>query len=125
MIVGIGIDLVDIPRFTAALDRHGDRLRRRLFTEAEQLYCESRPSPAASLAARFAAKEAFLKALGTGLAEGLRWTDVEVVALPGGRPALSLKGSAAEHLARLGATGHWLTLTHTDTAAAATVILEK
>lgn len=125
MIVGIGMDLVDIPRFALALERHGDRIRRRLFTEAEQQYCAARPSPPASLAARFAAKEAFMKAIGTGLAEGLRWTDVEVISLAGGRPALRLSGVAAEHLARLGATTHWLTLTHTAAAAAATVILEK
>lgn len=125
MIVGIGMDLVEVRRFEAALDRHGERLLRRLFTDAERQYCESRPSPTASLAARFAAREAFLKALGTGLAAGIRWTEIEVVRLEGGGPGFRLSGAAAGHFARLGATVAWLTLTHTDSTAAATVVIER
>src|SRR5437773_47755 len=95
MIVGIGFDLVAIQRFTRFLNRHGDRGVQRLFTTAESEYCLTHADPTPSLSARFAAKEAFYKALGTGLGQAGGWRDVEVVRLSSGRPRLMLHGRAA------------------------------
>ncbi len=123
MIVGLGLDLVSIPRFEAFLERRGERGLRRVFTPGELEYCRSLPAPAASFAARFAAKEAFLKAVGTGLS-GLCWTDVEVVRAPSGEPALRLHGGAAERARGRGATTSHLSLSHTGELAGAVVVLE-
>lgn len=93
-VLGVGVDIVEIERIRALVDRYGERFLKRVFTEAERHYCESRRDNAACYAARFAAKESVLKALGTGLA-GCRWTDVEVVRHTGGRPSADLHGGAA------------------------------
>lgn len=124
MILGIGIDLVEVSRVEALVERHGDRALRRIFTEAEVERCGRSRSPSESFAARFAAKEAFFKAVGTGWGQGLAWTEVEVVSAPSGAPEVRLSG-AAERLAReRGVTRIHLTLTHTDTLASAYLLLE-
>lgn len=124
MIAGIGIDMVNIPRFRELMERRGDAALRRFFTEAEVERCRSSKSPPESFAARFAAKEAFFKALGTGWGLGGRWTDVEVVSAPSGAPGLRLSGRAADAAAERGVGAIHLSLTHTDDTAAAFVVLE-
>src|SRR4051812_35561925 len=124
MIVGTGIDLAEVPRIAAAIERFGDRFLRRIFTEAEILYCESKANRNERYAARFAAKEAGLKAIGTGWKRGVAWTDVEVTRQPGGRPTLVFHGKAAEFAARLGVKNIALSITHTKENAMAQVILE-
>ncbi len=124
MILGLGLDLVSIPRFERFVARRGERGLRRVFTPGELEYCRSLPAPAPSFAARFAAKEAFLKALGTGLA-GHCWTDVEVVRAESGEPSLQLHGAAAETVRRRGVTAWHLSLTHTADLAGAVVVLER
>lgn len=93
-VLGVGVDVVEIERIRVLVERYGDRFVQRVFTEAERNYCESRRDAAACYAARFAAKESVLKAMGTGLA-GCRWTDVEVVRNAAGRPAAALHGGAS------------------------------
>lgn len=121
-IVGIGLDATEIPRIAAVLGRYGERFLHRVFTEEEIAYCLRHRFPAPSLAARFAAKEAAAKALGTGLAQGVGWRDIEVVRHHG-PPRLRFHGLAAERFADLGANGSLLTLTHAETLALAHVIL--
>ena len=87
MIVGSGIDIVEIGRIQQSMDRHGKRFLDRVFTAAEQAYCLSKRNSAESLAARFAAKEAGAKALGTGITHGVNWLEIEVAREPSGRPA--------------------------------------
>lgn len=124
MILGTGIDIVDVARFRRAVERHGDRLLRRLFTEGEISYCtSSEPHQAARLAVRFAAKEAALKALGLGL-RGVRWTDVEVRRDASGRPSLHLSGRLAALASEKGATRFHLSLSHTQEYAIAQVVVE-
>ena len=98
MIVGIGSDLINIPRIEAALERFGDRFINRVFTETEKRKSEGRANRAASYARRFAAKEACAKALGTGFRKGVFWRDMGVVNMPGGRPTLALTGGAKAQL---------------------------
>jgi holo-[acyl-carrier protein] synthase len=119
------MDLVDVERVRALLARFGGRARARLFTDGEAAYAEARPVPARHFAARFAAKEAAFKALaGTAEARCIGWRDIEVVNAADGRPSLRLTGPAAARAAQLGVTAALVTLTHTDTVAAATVVLE-
>lgn len=125
MIVGTGIDIAEVPRIREAIERHGERFLKRIFTEGEIQYCESKANRVERYAARFAAKEAGMKAIGTGWNHGVRWRDIEVVRKPGGRPTLLLHGKAAEFAANLGATNIALSLTHTAEQAFAQVILEK
>ena len=101
MILGIGSDLCDIRRIEASLARFGERFTHRVFTEGERAKCDARAARAPSYARRFAAKEACAKALGTGIARGVFWRDMEVVNLPGGKPTLRLSGGAAEQLSRM------------------------
>jgi holo-[acyl-carrier protein] synthase len=124
MIVGIGIDLVEIARMERAIARHPERLVEHVFTETEQRECRERRQPAMHYAARFAAKEAFLKAVGLGLHGGMRWRDVGVVHAPSGKPSLVVEGRAAERMRELGAERALVSLTHTDDHACAVVILE-
>ena len=124
MIVGTGIDLAEVPRIAAAIERFGERFLRRVFTEEEVRYCESKANRMERYAARFAAKEAALKALGTGWTRGVAWTDVEVRREPGGRPTVAFHGKAAEFAANLGVKHIALSLTHTKEQAMAQVILE-
>jgi holo-[acyl-carrier protein] synthase len=124
MIVGSGIDLVEIGRIQRSIDRYGQRFLDRVYTAAEQAYCLRKRKSAESFAARFAAKEAGAKALGTGISHGVNWLEIEVTREPGGRPTLQLHGRAAEFAARLGARRAALSLTHTDELAMASVVLE-
>jgi len=125
MIVGTGIDIVEVPRVAAAIARFGNRFLRRVFTEAEIRYCDSKSNRAERYAARFAAKEAALKAIGTGWKSGVAWTDVEVGREPGGRPTIIFAGVAAEFVNRLGVKRASLSMSHTEEHAVAQVILEN
>jgi len=124
MIVGTGIDIAEVPRIEASIARFGDRFLRRIFTEAEIRYCESKANRVERYAARFAAKEAAMKAIGTGWNHGVRWRDVEVCRQAGGRPTIVFHGKAAEFAAKLGAIYIALSLSHTEEYAIAQVILE-
>jgi holo-[acyl-carrier protein] synthase len=125
MIVGTGIDLTEIPRIQQSHERFGVRFLNRVYTQAEQAYCLRKRNSAESLAARFAAKEAAAKALGTGISHGINWLEIEVVREPSGRPTLAFHGRAAEFARRLGVVRASLSLTHTDELAMASVILES
>jgi holo-[acyl-carrier protein] synthase len=124
MIIGSGIDLVEIGRIQHSMERYNKRFLDRVFTAGEQAYCLRKRNSAESFAARFAAKEAGAKALGTGISYGVNWLEIEVVREPGGRPNLRFHGRAAAIAARLGATHAALSLTHTDDLAAASVVIE-
>jgi len=124
MIIGTGIDTVEVARFQRFLDEGNQRLLDRLFTPLEQGYCSTKKQAAACYAARFAAKEAFLKALGTGLRDGINWTEIEVVNTPLGKPELRLSGTAAKLLEQLGGSRPHLSLSHDGGQAVAMVILE-
>ena len=124
MILGTGIDVTDVARLEQAVARYGRRLLERVFTPREIEYCQSRKNRFERYAARFAAKEAGMKALGTGWRRGVRWRDLEVVNLPGGKPTLRLTGAAAEVARKLNVRNIALSLTHTATQAIAQVILE-
>lgn len=124
MIIGSGIDIVAVPRLANFHERHGEHGLRRLFTEAELEYCLGLVSPAPSLAARFAAKEAFFKALGTGVGSGGRWTEAEVIRAENGRPRLQLHGTAAHTAQGQKVLRIHLSLSHTTEFAIASVILE-
>ncbi len=121
MIRGVGTDVVDIERFTRIMRRSRDGFREHLFTEQEIAYCERYKESEASYAAVFAAKEAFLKALRTGLAPGMRWQDAEVVHEPGGAPSIVAHGLCRE---LLGDGRVHATLSHSDLSATAVVIIE-
>ena len=122
-IIGHGVDLVEVARIAALLDEHGPRFVERCFTEAEQAYAESgRRHRAERYAARFAGKEAVLKALGTGWRQGIAWRNVEVRRQPSGRPTLALSGGCAEWAARLGIVEWHLSLSHAGGFAVASVI---
>jgi len=126
MIYGLGLDLVHIPRIAAALERHGERFLKRVFTPQEIAYCRSKRRSASAFALRFAAKEAFAKALGVGLRQnGIRWREVEVVPNPAGKPELAVRGRAAELCAAAGISNMHLSLTDEDSHALAVVILER
>jgi holo-[acyl-carrier protein] synthase len=125
MIVGTGIDIAEVPRIAQSIARFGDRFLRRVYTEGEIRYCQSKANRVERFAARFAAKEAAMKALGTGWNHGVRWRDVEVTRLPGGRPTMTFHGKAAEFAVRLGAVHVALSLSHTSEQAIAQVILEN
>jgi holo-[acyl-carrier protein] synthase len=124
MIVGSGIDLAEIGRIQQSMERYGKRFLDRIYTAAEQAYCLRKRKAAESFAARFAAKEAGAKALGTGISYGVNWLEIEVVREPSGRPTLKFHGRAAEMAARLGATRAALSITHTNDLAMASVVLE-
>ena len=124
MIVGSGIDLVEIGRIQRSMNRYGQRFMDRVYTASEQAYCLRKRKAAESFAARFAAKEAGAKALGTGITHGVSWLEIEVGREPGGRPTLRFHGRAAEFAARLGARRAALSITHTAELAMASVVLE-
>jgi holo-[acyl-carrier protein] synthase len=125
MIVGTGVDIAEVKRIQAAVNRFGERFLKRVFTPAELRYCMAKPNAAERLAARFAAKEAGMKAIGTGLRLGVTWQDVEVLRMPGQRPMLEFHGKAAEFAERLGCRRTHLSLSHTKEQAIAHVILES
>ncbi len=124
MIVGSGIDMVEIGRIQQTMDRYGKRFLDRVYTEGEQAYCLRKKKAAESLAARFAAKEAGAKALGTGISFGVSWLEFEVVREPSGRPALKFHGRAAQIAGHLGVARAALSITHTGALAMASVVLE-
>jgi holo-[acyl-carrier protein] synthase len=124
MIVGTGIDIAEVPRIKQSIERFGDRFLQRIYTAGEIRYCDSKANRVERYAARFAAKEAAMKALGTGWSHGVRWRDCEVVRLPGGRPTIVFHGKAGEIAARLGVKNAALSLSHTSEQAIAQVILE-
>ena len=121
-IIGHGIDLVEIERIRAALERHGDRFANRLFTEGEQTQAGTGPLRVQFFAGRFAAKEAVMKALGTGWARGVSWTDIDVRRLPSGKPEISLRGKCKEIADGLGVAAWEISITHTAGHAAASVV---
>lgn len=118
-LAGIGIDSVDLPRFAAVLERRPS-IATRVFTPAEQAFAGRMANPVPSLAARFAAKEAVMKALGVGIGS-IDWTDVEVVRAAGDAPRLSVTGRAAVLAGAMGVSGWRISMTHTDTVASAVV----
>jgi holo-[acyl-carrier protein] synthase len=120
-IISLGLDATDIPRVRQTLERYRERFMQRVFTEQEIAYCVRHRDPAPNFAARFAAKEAAMKALGTGRSQGVLWRDIEVVRRYG-PPQLRFHGEAAERFAKLGATRALLSLTHAESLALAQVI---
>lgn len=124
MIIGTGVDLVEIARIAQAMERFGARFLNRVYTPSEQAYCLRKRRAAESLAARFAAKEAAAKALGTGIGFGVNWREIEVVRAPSGKPSLRFHGRAAQIAAHLGVTSSALSITHSEDLAQAFVILE-
>lgn len=125
MIVGLGVDIAEVGRVKAAIERHGEVFLRRVFTAGERAYCERFKNKFERYAGRFAAKEAAMKALGTGWGRGVRWVDVEVVREKGGRPTMALSGEAGKVAERLGVKRIALSITHTETQALAQVIFES
>ena len=121
-IIGLGIDATDIDRIAQTIERYGDRFVERIFTEGEVAYCRQRRVPAIHFAGRFAAKEAAMKALGTGHSQGVLWRDVEVVRR-GGPPLLRLHGGAGRHFAKLGGRTSLLSITHSESLAVAEVLI--
>ena len=121
-IIGLGFDATDLPRIRDVYDRYGDRFLRRVFTDGEIAYCTRQRDPVPSLAGRFAAKEATMKALGTGHSNGVLWKDIEVVR-HGGPPQLRLTGGALRRFEALKARRSLVTITHADTLAMAQVLL--
>ncbi len=124
MIVGTGVDITEVGRIAASIERFGRRFTERVFTAEEIRYCESKANQAERYAARFAAKEAAMKAIGTGWRHGVTWQDIEVRRAPGGRPTIAFRGKAAEFFQKLGATRAHLSLSHTKEFALAQVVLE-
>ena len=125
MIVGTGVDITETERIEQALQRHGERFAKRLYTSREIAYCEQFKNRAERFAARFAAKEAAFKALGTGWREGVRWLDVEVTHQPSGKPELVLTGRAEELARALGVTRTSVSLSHSNHYVIAQVIFES
>jgi holo-[acyl-carrier protein] synthase len=121
-IIGLGLDATDIPRIAATIERYGERFIRRIFTDGEIAYCQRRRNPAIHFAGRFAAKEAAMKALGTGHSRGVYWTGIEVLRRHG-PPKLAFHGGAADRLRAMGATSSIVTLTHSRALAIAHVML--
>lgn len=125
MVLGLGTDLIEIERVQQSIDRFGDRFLQRLFTPGEIAYClRKKKHSAESFAARFAAKEAGAKALGTGISRGISWKEIEVKREAGERPTLHLTGRAAERAAAMGVQRIQLSLTHSQSLAMAVVLVE-
>src|SRR5256886_15580423 len=124
VILGTGVDLAEVGRIRDAIERYGERFTRRIFTPGEIAYVERKANKFERYAGRFAAKEAGMKAIGTGWKRGVRWQDFEVANLPSGRPTLKLTGVAAEVAAQMRVKNIALSLTHTAQYGMAQVILE-
>src|ERR1700709_510934 len=124
MVIGLGTDLIEIERIERSVARFGERFLERVFTPGEIAYCHAKKGSAESFAARFAAKEAGAKALGTGISRGVGWKDFEVKRLPGHRPELHLTGRAAEIAEGLGIRRVSLSLTHSRAMSMAVVVAE-
>ena len=125
MIVGIGIDVVDLERFNTTLERYTERFFNRIYTRLEQEYCRRFSSPLEHFAARFAAKEAFLKAIGTGRSRHVTWKDIEVYNERSGKPNLRVSGAAETVLTRLGGKRLHVSLSHSRLVAVAAVVIEN
>lgn len=125
MIVGLGVDLAEVERIKAAIERYGQVFLRRVYTAEEIEYCEGFKNKFERYAGRFAAKEAAMKALGTGWRCGVRWVDVQVVREASGRPAISLSGQAGKIAEAMGVQRIALSITHTAAEALAQVIFES
>ena len=123
-IIGLGMDATEIDRIAHTIERYGDHFLRRVFTDGEIAYCRRKRDSAPSFAARFAAKEAAMKALGTGFSRGVYWTGIEVVRR-GGPPQLRFHGGASARADAMGATSSLLTLTHSRDLAIAHVLLVR
>ncbi len=124
MLIGTGVDLIEVERIAHSIERYGERFLRRVYTDHEIAYCSRKRVSAESYAARFAAKEAGAKALGTGISRGVTWNEFQVGRNPGGRPILELSGRAALLATELGVRAISLSLTHTGNLAMATVVME-
>ena len=124
MILGTGVDLAEVPRIRSAIERYGERFVQRIYTPLEIAYVERKANRFERYAARFAAKEAGMKAIGTGWSHGVLWKDFEVTNLPSGQPTLRLHGVAAQIAEKRGVRKIALSLTHTAELAMAHVILE-
>jgi holo-[acyl-carrier protein] synthase len=126
MVLGLGTDITEVPRIARSIERFGKHFLERVYTPGEIAYCLARKkSSAQSFAARFAAKEAGAKALGTGISRGVTWKEIEVVRAAGQAPQLRLSGRAAVRAERLGVTRISLSLTHSAETALAVVIMER
>src|SRR5437870_8794604 len=124
MITGIGIDVIQNDRIRDSIQRFGDRFLKRIYTEVEMEYCNKCAQPEIHYAARFAAKEAAFKALGTGWAAGVKWRDVEVKRLPSGKPELHLHGEAFAKATAMGAKRFHVSLTHDQLVSCAIVVFD-
>ncbi|PYR99220.1 MAG: holo-[acyl-carrier-protein] synthase [Acidobacteria bacterium] len=124
MITGIGIDVIQNERIRESIQRFGERFLNRIYTEREKEYCKNCAKPEIHYAARFAAKEAAFKALGTGWAAGVKWKDVEVERLPSGKPELHLYGEALARATSMASSRFYVSLTHDQLVSCAVVILE-
>jgi holo-[acyl-carrier protein] synthase len=125
VIVGIGVDIVDISRVSGLLDRYKDRFLDRVFTDAEILYAKKSVKTAERLAGRFAVKESVLKAFGTGKSQGILWKDIETVRGPMGKPKVNLYGQAVNYMKKLNGSEVLVTITHDDGKAIAFVVIER
>ncbi len=121
----MGIDMEEVERVRGAIERQGERFLKRIYTDKERAYCEQFKDKYERYAGRFAAKEAAMKALGTGWSRGVRWVDIEVVRFPGRRPTLELRGEARKIAAKLGVKNIAISMTHTPKQAWAQVIFES
>ncbi len=125
MIVGIGLDICEVERIRTAVSRaHGERFLARVYTDGERAYCESKPNKWERFAGRFAAKEAAMKAIGTGWRRGVAWREFEVIRAASGQPVIQFHGKAAEIAAQLGVKRALVTISHTAEQAIAQVVLE-
>jgi holo-[acyl-carrier protein] synthase len=125
LIVGLGVDIAEVDRIAAAITRHGSRFLNRVFTSAEIAYCERHRNRFERYAGRFAAKEAAMKALGTGWSRGVCWVHIEVSRLPSGQPTLTLRGPTREHALQMGVRRISVSITHSGNTAFAEVIFEN
>ncbi len=125
MILGIGVDLCEVDRMEAAIARHGERFLNRIYTEAERAYCDSKPNRMERFAGRFAAKEAAMKAIGTGWRRGVGWRDFEVARAASGQPVIVLRGEAGKIAAQMGVRRALVSITHIKSMAMAQVLLES
>jgi holo-[acyl-carrier protein] synthase len=125
MILGIGVDLCEVERIEAAIARHGERFLTRIYTAEERAYCDSKLNRMERFAGRFAAKEAAMKALGTGWSRGVTWRDFEVARAASGQPVILLHGAAQKIADKFGVRHALVTITHTKSMAMAQVVMES
>ena len=124
-VLGVGVDIVETERIDRSLERFGDRFLHRVFTAGEIAYCQSMKFPARHFAARFAAKEAVSKAFSTGIGKSMGWRDIDVHRQESGQPFVMLEGGAKALATERGVTSVWISLSHTDHHAVATIVLES